>query len=265
MAEVFHGTIDQLAAVIGGDDLHPGRQAFLQLIQLGLDRGDGLAGVLATAQDHHATDRLTLTVEFGDPAAHLRPLLDGGHIAEGDRHAANAELERHGTEVVQGLQVPRGAHHVFGFGHRQHGSAGFLVGLADGLDHRILGDPQAGQSNRIELHLVLLDHAAHGRHFGDVGQGLQLELEKPVLQGAQLRQVVPAAAIHQRVLVDPADSGGVRPQRRLGGARQAALDLAEVLQHPRAGPVQVGTILEDHVDKAVTEEGIATHRLRAGH
>ncbi|MOA09837.1 hypothetical protein D3C78_1296920 [compost metagenome] len=219
VAEVFHGTVDQLATVVGGDDFHPGRQAALQLIQLGLDRGNGLAGVLAATQDHHAADCLTFTVELADASTHLRAQLDSRHIAECHRHAAGAEPKWNRAEVIQCFQVAGSAHHELGFGHLQHGSTGFLVGPAYGLDHFGLGDAQAGQSERIEDHLVLLDHAADGCYFRDVRQGLQLELEEPVLQRAQLRQVVPSAAIHQGVLVDPADPGGVRPQSWLGAGR----------------------------------------------
>ena len=44
------------------------------------------------------------------------------------------------------------------------------------------------QTRGIEHHLVLRDHAADGRHLGDVGHGLELVLEEPVLQRAQLRR-----------------------------------------------------------------------------
>ncbi len=74
-----------------------------------------------------------------------------------------------------------------------------------------------------------------------------------------------AAAVDQRVLVDPADAGGVRPELRLGVGRQPRLHLVQVLQHARARPVQVGAVLEQHVDEGVAEERIAAHRLRARH
>ncbi|MNF34273.1 hypothetical protein D3C84_151100 [compost metagenome] len=76
---------------------------------------------------------------------------------------------------------------------------------------------------------------------------------------------MPATAVHQGVLKDPADPGSIRTKGRLGGGRQTRLDLAEVLQHPRTGPVQVGAVLENDVDETVAEEGEAAHRLRPGH
>src|SRR5439155_23796368 len=49
--------------------------------------------------------------------------------------------------------------------------------------------------------LVLLDHAADARHLRHVRHRLQLILEEPVLQRAQLRQVHAPAAVDERVLV----------------------------------------------------------------
>ncbi|MCY1416998.1 hypothetical protein D9M71_325160 [compost metagenome] len=169
VAEVFHGAVDQLAAVVSGDHLDALRQAFAQFVELGLHRGDGLAGVLAAAQDHHAADGLAVAIEFGDAAAHFRAELDVGDVAEGHRGAAGVELQRDLAEVVHRLQVAGGAHHELGLGQLQHAAAGLAVGGVDGPGDLLLGDAAAGHAHRIEDHLVLLDHPADGRHFGDVG------------------------------------------------------------------------------------------------
>ena len=72
----------------------------------------------------------------------------------------------------------------------------------------------------------------------------QYILQKPVLQGAQLARVLGATAVDQCVLVNPADSRSVRPERGLGAGRQFALHLVQVFQHPRTRPVQVGAVLK---------------------
>src|SRR3546814_7512172 len=59
----------------------------------------------------------------------------------------------------------------------------------------------------------LLHHAADACDFGDTRHGFQFVAEEPVLQGAKLRQVVPAAFIDQRIFIDPAHTGCVRPER----------------------------------------------------
>src|SRR3979490_1799546 len=72
-------------------------------------------------------------------------------------------------------------------------------------------------------------------------------------------------AIHQGVLIDPSHPSGIRPQGRLGTSRQTALYLAQVLQHPRASPIHIGTVFEQHVHEAVAEKGIAAHGFGAGY
>ncbi len=103
--EILDRPIDQLRAVIGGDHLDASWQAALELLELVLDGRDGLAGVLARAQDHHAASDLGLAVELGDAAAHLRADLKRGHVAERDRDAASGGAQRDRTEVIQVPQV----------------------------------------------------------------------------------------------------------------------------------------------------------------
>ena len=164
--QVMDGPVDQARAVIGGDDLDAGRQALLQLGQLGLHRRDGRAGVLAGAQDHHAAGDLALAVEFGDAAPHFRADLDRGHVAEAHWDAAGRRLQRHGLEVLDRLQIAGGADHVFGLAQLQHRAAGLGVGAFQRGDNLLVRDPQAGQLLRVEHHLVLADHAADRRDLG---------------------------------------------------------------------------------------------------
>ena len=95
--------------------------------------------------------------------------------------------------------------------------------------------------------------------------GLQFILQKPVLQAAQLRQIVLAAAVNQCVFIDPADAGGIRAQFRACLQWQLATHLAQVFQYPRACPVRIGTVLEYDVHKRIAKKGIATHGHRLGH
>ena len=71
-----------------------------------------------------------------------------------------------------------------------------------------------------------------------------------------------AAAVDQGVLIDPAHAGGIRAQSGGDALGQAILGLVEVLQHARARPVEIGVVLEQHVDEGVAEERVAAHRLR---
>ena len=90
-------------------------------------------------------------------------------------------------------------------------AAGLAVGVADRLDHLRVREVVGAQARGVEHDLVLLHHAADGRDLGHVRDRLQLELQEPVLQRAQLREIVPAAAVDQRVLVNPAHARRIGP------------------------------------------------------
>ncbi len=263
--QVVDRPVDQLRAIIGGHQLDTRRQAGAQVGETGLDRFEGLVGVLARTQDDDAPHRLAFTVEFGDSPAHFRAELDRRDLPEQRRHAGGRGLQRDIAKVIQGLQVPGGAHHVFALRQFQHRTTGFLVGIAQGLADLLLGDPVSHHLLRVEQHLVFLDHAADGGDFRHVGHGLEFVLEEPVLDPAQLRQVMLATAIHEGVLVDPADPGGIRPEGAGHPLGQASLGLVQVLQHPRAGPVQVGAVVENHIDEGVAKKRVTTHGLRPRH
>ena len=141
-AEVLHGAVDQLAAVVGGDDFDARRQAPLQLVQPGVHGGQRFPRVLAAAQDHHAADGLALPVQLSDASAHLRAELHVRNIAQGRRHAGSAELQRDAAKILERLQIARGTHHVLGLGQFKHGAASLLIGHLDRLDHLRLGHPR---------------------------------------------------------------------------------------------------------------------------
>ena len=265
VAQMQDRALDQARAVVGLDDLHARRQAAFQRGELGLHRLDGGQRVLARAHDDHAARHFAFAIEFRDAAAHLRPDLDARHVAQLHRNATVGGRQRDCPEVVERLQVPGGAHHVLGFTEFEHRAATLAVGLLHGVDHAVVRDAVGAQLVREEDDLVLAHHAADRGHFGHVRHGLQLVLQEPILQRAEFAQVMPAAAVHQRVLVDPAHAGGVGPQGRLRCGRQARLHLREVLEHPRACPVRVGAVLEQDVDERIAEERVATHGLCARH
>ena len=211
--EVVDRALDETGTVVHRDDLHPCGQALLQDGELVLHRLDGGKRVLARAHHDHAADRFALAVELADAAAHLRPELDACHVAEAYRHAGIGGHQGDRAEIVQGLQIARSAHHVLGLAQLQHRAAGLLVAAADRLHHAGVRNAVGRELVRIEHHLVLAYHAADRRHLGHVGYGLEFELEEPVLQGAQLREVLRAGPVDQRILVDPAHAGRIRPDR----------------------------------------------------
>ena len=175
-------------------------------------------------------------------------------IIQQDGGTALVHAQRDMAQIIQFVHVAGRAHHVLGLCHLDDRTARLLVaplyGLPDPGQRQAIGT----QLVRVEHHLVLLDHAADGGHFRYAVQRLQFILQKPVLQAAQLRQVVPAAAINQGILVHPAHTGGIRTEFRARLDRQLAAHLAQVFKHPRACPVGVRAILENDVHVGITEE-----------
>jgi hypothetical protein len=141
---------------------------------------------------------------------------------------------------------------------------------ASPLESRILAITSAtvnavgGQLVRIDLDLVLLDKAADGRDLGHARDGFQRVAQAPILEGAKLGQVVPAAFIGQRVFIDPSHSGGVRADDRIDPLGQAAADGIQILDDARARPINVGAILKNDIDERLAEHGFPRTNLTFG-
>ena len=126
-------------------------------------------------------------------------------------------------EVLNGREIAAAPDHVLGPAELDQPARRLVVAAAHRLDHPVDGDAVGLQPVRVHVHLVLLPEPADGRHLGHTGHGLQVVSEIPVLVGAQVGQAVLSGFIHQRVLEDPAQGRGIRPQLgphalRAGGA-----------------------------------------------
>ena len=82
----------------------------------------------------------------------------------------------------------------------------------------VVGDERV----RIEIDLVLLHEAADGRDFGDALHRFERVAQIPVLDRAQLGEIVFPGVIDQRVFVDPAHAGRVRARSRDSRPRAAS-------------------------------------------
>ena len=265
VAQVVHRPVDEQRTVVGRNDLDAGRQARLERLELRLHRLDGRARVLARAHHHHAAGDFALAVQLGDAAAHLRADLHERHVAQQDRRGAG-QRERDGAEVVERLQEAARADHVLGLGHLDDRAARGLVGLLQRLHRPCLRDAERTHPVRVEHHLVLPHHAADAGHLRHVRDRLQLELQEPVVERAQLADVVPAACGRPARTRRPSRRRSrPGPSEALAPGGQPALHLVEVLDDARARPVRVGLVVEQDVDERVAEERVAADRLRAGH
>ncbi len=249
LLEVRDRAANELGAIVGRDDLHARGQSGLERLELRLHRLDRRQRVLALAHHDDAAHDLAFAVQLGDAAPHLGADLDARDVAQRDGRARLAHVERDRAEIVERLQVAARSHHVLGLAQLEDAAAGFAIGVLQGGDDARVRNAVGAQPIGIENDLVLAHHAADGGDLGHVGHALQLVLEEPVLDRAQLPEVVAARSIDERVLVDPADAGGIGPEGGFRLRRKARLHLVQVLEHARARPVEVDAVLEQHVDE----------------
>ena len=190
--QVFDRSGNQFATVIGRYNLHPFRQAAFEFLQLQFDPVDGFQGVLARAHDNDAADNFSFTIKFGDTATHLGTDPDISQIPDPDRcsfrgrHDHNVGQVLHGSDITSG-----GAHHEFRFPHFDGTTANIEIGVADRhhqLRHRnVIGEQPVG----INGHLILLDETTEAGNFRHPFHRGQLVAQVPVLNTAQLLQIVP--------------------------------------------------------------------------
>ena len=148
-------------------------------------------------------------------------------------------------------------------GDLEHSASGLLIGGAHGGHHVRERDPEAAQAIRVDLHLVLAHEAADRRNLRDPRHAGERVAQVPILETAQLGEIMFAAAIDERVLEDPAHAGRVGPERRRDAFGQAPDGGAHVLEHAAAGPVEIRAVLEDHVHEGEPEERLPAHVAHA--
>ena len=79
------------------------------------------------------------------------------------------------------------------------------------------------------------------------GTPFKLVAQIPVLQRAQVGETVLMCMIHQRVFVDPSCACRVRSNNGVNDhGRRFSLDLLQILDHARASPIKIGSILKDN-------------------
>ncbi len=117
ITQVIDGPVNQLAAIVRGNNLNTFRQAGLQRLQFIFYRGNHFTRVFTRTQDHHAARDLSLPVKLGDPAPHFRPDLDAGNISQINRNPVLVGFQDDVIEIINGLQIAAGPDHILCFRH----------------------------------------------------------------------------------------------------------------------------------------------------
>ena len=243
--------MDQVGTVIHRLDLHAFRQAGGNFDDLGLEIVDHLQRVDAVTRHGDAGHHFAFAVEFGDAASLVRPQFDPGDVANQHRRALVA-FHHQQFDVALAAQITLAAHHVLGFGHFHHTPADVAVGVANHLGDLGQGNRVSPQLHRIHRDLVGLHEPADGGDFSHPLRLGELVAQIPVLDGTQFRQRLVLG--QYRILIDPADAGGVRPERRRHALGHAPRREIQVFEHARARPVDVGAVFENDVDERGAEE-----------
>ncbi len=211
---------DQVGAVVHNHEFDALGQTGGKLRETVLDPVDDFDRVLSPAHHDNTADRLALTVQIRCAAAHGGAESHFGHVAQGHGRTELAAGQGNALELVQARHIAGGPHHVLRLRHLDNRSASLLVAGLNALSQIGQRESEGMQALRIHDHLILTHHAAHGRHLGNTVESLELILQEPVLEAAQCRDVMLPAAVHQRVLKDPPDTGGVRSEARPCPRRQ---------------------------------------------
>ena len=257
------GSLDELGAIIGGDDFDTFRQGAFDFLQFPFDSIDDTQRILPVAHDNDAADDLAFAVEFGDAAAEVGAEVNGADIFYKNWRAILG-FQGDILDVLNTFDVAAPAHVVFGGGDLEDLSAHVAIGHADFVDDFIQGDAVGQQFVWIDVHLVLLYETAHGRDLGNPFDGFKSIAQVPVLQRAQFGKVMFAGFIHESVLENPADAGSIRPDDGIHTVGQHAANGSEVFDDTRPRPVNVGAVLEYDVDEGLAKHGFAANELHFG-
>ncbi len=94
----------------------------------------------------------------------------------------------------------------------------------------------------VDFDLVLLDITTNRRHLGDTFNRSQFIAQEPVLDGAQLLQIV--LITFQNILIDPTDACSIGSKAGRHTLRQFAGSIIQIFEDARAGPVEIGAVFK---------------------
>ena len=255
---------DELGAVVDGNELDALGEAGFDLPDLLLHAPDDIEGVLALPHDDDSRDGLPGSVQVGDATPEIRSKRYLPDVPHSDWGAILTGEEDHVFEVGNRLGITAAADHVLSAADLDHAAPGFVVAAANRFDHPVDGNVVGPEPVRVHVHLVLFAEAADGSDLGHAGDGFKVVAQVPILNRAQIRQALLTGLVLEHILVDPAESRGVRPEFGPGSLGKRLQDAGKVLEGAGAGPVDVGAIFKDDVDERVAEIGKAADGLDLG-
>ncbi len=221
-------------------------------------------GVGAEQLDGHSSDDLALTI------ARLQSAPDGsadfhlGDIAQIDGTSVFG-FHHNGVEVVDARCQPDGADDQFLRIFFDELRTDIEVVRLDPVDDFVKRQVIAQQIGRIDIHMILLFVSTDAEHLGDAGNGLEVELDDPVLNGAQLFEGAFAGGVVQIIEEHQAHAGRNRPHT---GFTESFGNLLARLGQPfadhLAAEVDIQSVLEVDVHHGEAEVGDTANLFHAG-
>src|SRR5438105_128337 len=170
-------------------------------------------------------------------------------------------FQHHVLNVGDALDVAAPPDVILGASHFERLPAYVVVAGADTTHDITQRNAMCGQRVWIEIDLIFLYESADWRDFGDTLHCFKRVAQIPILNGAQLREIVFAAVIDERVFKNPADACRVGPEHRIPAFGERAANRVQIFKDTRARPVNVGAILKNHVNERLAEHRFAPDEL----
>ena len=164
-------------------------------------------------------------------------------------------------DVANGLNQAEAAHDRPGTVRFQDIPTDVLITAHNGIHHATQGQSVGPKAIRVHVNLILLDLAANARDLGNAGHGIELVPDEPVLQRAQLAQVMSRS--FDGVPEHVPNPGSIWSQRGNDARRHLLAYQVEPLQHASAGEVEIDVVLKDCENHRETKGRTRTHDAHA--
>src|SRR5262249_35713633 len=156
-----------------------------------------------------AAHHLAAPAELRDATPRLGPQMHGRDLTQGDRHSSRAELHRDLLDVGEAVDVAAAAHEVLVLRDLHDAATHVAVRSTHRVGPIAYRHAIALELRRIEVRLVLLDEPTDRRDLGDTVDALQPVTQGPILERAELLEIVVTGGVHEGVFEHPADAGRI--------------------------------------------------------
>src|SRR5438132_1876488 len=214
LAQCRDGAFDQIAAIVGRHDAHASWERGFDLLDFPFYTVDNVERVFAVTHDNNAADGLAFAIQLRDAAPDVAAKMDAADVLHVNRRAV-LDFEDNVLDVLDFFDVTAAADEILGRCDFQNAAAHIGVAHFDGVDDLAERNVVSNERVWIEIDLVLLHESADRGDFRNAFHGRERVTQIPILNRAQLREIVFPAVVNQRVFINPSNAGRVRTDYRI--------------------------------------------------